>query len=380
MKGNVIRIIGACLVVCLWFALAAMAWVGPRMEYSDSERRALKQFPQITWDRIMDMKFMGDFNTFSMDQFPLREQFRQLKAVFHFYGLQQSDKDELYVEDGYLAKMDGTVNEVAVNRAGELFTSVYENVLKGKTDNLYFSVVPDKNYYFGPESGHKAMDVTQVESILQEHMAWASYIDIKHTLSKDSYYHTDTHWRQESILPVAQQLCSAMGTKVPSAGQVTVRTLDRPFYGVYYGQVAVPVKPDPLNIVESETILGCKVTSLSSGNPKQISMYNTEGLDEMKDPYNVFLYGFDETCVIIENPNAATDRELILFRDSYGCSMAPLLVEDYARVTVIDLRSFNYRTALPNLERMGMMNLENADVLFLYSTLVLNNPQSFRVQ
>ena len=116
-------------------------------------------------------------------------------------------------------------------------------------------------------------------------------------------------------------------------------------------------------------------------NPQAIGFYNVEDLHspDMKDPYNVFLYGFDETFVIIENPNATTDRELLLFRDSFGCSMTPLLVENYARVTVVDLRTTNFRI-LSNMERMGYLNLQDADVLFLFSSLVLNNPTSFRMR
>ena len=87
---------------------------------------------------------------------------------------------------------------------------------------------------------------------------------------------------------------------------------------------------------------------------------------EGKDPYEMFLSG-SLSLITIENPNAKDDRELIIFRDSFGSSIAPLLVEGYSKITLVDIRYL--RTDY--LDRF--VDFENQDVLFLYSTLVLNN-------
>ena len=39
------------------------------------------------------------------------------------------------------------------------------------------------------------------------------------------------------------------------------------------------------------------------------------------------------SLLTVDNPNARTDRELVIFRDSFGSSLAPLLLEGYSRVT-----------------------------------------------
>ena len=378
---NKIRGIGVGILAAIWLLLAGFSWFGADTEFSDTERRPLAQMPELNAQSINDRSFMTKFEEYTLDQFPLRETFRQAKALFHFYGLMQSDKEGLYVQDGYLADMEYEMNASGLEIAQELFGKINTELLAGKTDNIYLSIIPDKNYYLAEDAGRMRLDISHMEQTLQQAMPWAHYIDIKSTLTKDNYYRTDTHWRQESIIPTAAALCNAMGAKAPVAEQFRVTELDRPFYGVYYGQVAMPVSPDPLRILESDVLSACTVTSFSTGNPLTIGFYNEEDLHspDMKDPYNVFLYGFDETFVIIENPNATTDRELLLFRDSFGCSMAPLLVENYARVTVVDLRTTNFRI-LSNMERMGYLNLQDADVLFLFSSLVLNNPTSFRMR
>ena len=68
----------------------------------------------------------------------------------------------------------------------------------------------------------------------------------------------------------------------------------------------------------------------------------------------------------LENPNATTDRELILFRDSFGSSLAPLLAEDYAAIILIDIRY------IPPQQLGKYVDFAGKDVLFLYSSLVLN--------
>ena len=68
-----------------------------------------------------------------------------------------------------------------------------------------------------------------------------------------------------------------------------------------------------------------------------------------------------------ENPDAETDRELVIFRDSYGSSLAPLLVKGYSKITLVDIRYL----ASPFVGQY--VRFDSQDVLFLYSTSVLNN-------
>lgn len=70
--------------------------------------------------------------------------------------------------------------------------------------------------------------------------------------------------------------------------------------------------------------------------------------------------------ISIENPNAKTEKELLIFRDSFGSSIAPLLVENYKKITLIDLRYISSELLDNYIE------FNNQDVLFLYSVLILN--------
>ena len=269
--------------------------------------------------------------------------------------------------------MDNQLSTEAVDRTSQVFNRFYQNFVQGKTENIYFTMIPAKGYYMdGPK-----LDLAALEGALLPQMEWAQYVDIKGSLTLEDYYYTDTHWRQERIYKVADRLLTAMGGGAEES--FTPQLLERPFYGVYYGQAALPMQPETMYVMESEALAGCTVTGYQKGpkSPEKLSFYDLAGVDMAADPYNVFLHGSQQTFVVIENPNAATDKELVLLRDSFGCSLTPLLVEDYAKITVIDLRSVGTMT-LKAMEANGLLNLQSADVLFAYSAMVINNPDSFQ--
>ena len=90
-----------------------------------------------------------------------------------------------------------------------------------------------------------------------------------------------------------------------------------------------------------------------------------------RDPYEMFLCGSDP-LVTIENPDAKTDKELVIFRDSFGSSLTPLLSEGYAKIYVVDIR-YIQSAMLGNF-----IDFNNQDVLFIYSTLLLNSSAAFK--
>ena len=329
MRHEKTRILGALLVIILWALLTAFAWLKPADDHSVAERRKLNQKPEFTVESFESGQFAKAFEKYTLDQFPLRDGFRQVKSMFSYYGLMQSDNNNIYVEDGYVEKLNYPLNGAAVDKAKATFTQVYESYIKGKTDNVYVAVVPDKGYYLTQENGFPAMDY---EALLKQmEVDWAQPVDLTHILTKESYYRTDTHWRQEELIPVAQKLCDTMGQNGPTAENYTAQAMDRPFYGVYYGQAALPMRPDDMNLLQSDVFKNVKITGYDDlGRPVELPLYYMEAGDDL---YDVFFNGSKQSLVVMENPNARTDRHLVIFRDSYGCSIAPLFLEDYAKIT-----------------------------------------------
>ena len=368
MMNNKIRSFGVIAIVALWALLTALSWFGPKQEISEAERRPLAQLPEITTDTLLNGKFMSEFENFCLDQFPLRDSFRQVKSLFHYYVLGQKDNNDIYIADGFAVKQEYPYNSESVDHALNRFNYLHDKYLADSGSNIFMAIVPDKGYYLGEESGHLTMDYEAMFSAFGAGMPWARFVDITDTLTAQDYYRSDTHWRQEKLLPTAEKLCEALGVAAPKAEDYTVTALERPFYGVYYGQAALPMKPETMYILESDLLKDCTVKDWESG--KYNAVYDLTKL-ESKDLYDVFLSG-SRSLLTIENPKASTDRELIVFRDSFGSSLVPLLVQDYARVTLVDIRYIQ----IDVLDRF--LEFHGQDVLFLYSTLVLNNSSTIK--
>ena len=345
----------------LWAVLTAAAWCAPAESVSQSERRPLAQFPQLRADTLLSGEFMEDFEDYSLDQFPFREGFRRIKSLFHSYALRQKDNNGIYLSQGYAAQQEYPLNETSVRYALERFRYLKDTWLEGS--EIYMAVVPDKGYYLAREAGQLSMDYEKLFELVEEGMPGATHVDLTDVLSIEDYYRTDTHWRQENLIPAARRIAQALGVTAPREEEFTATALERPFYGVYYGQAALPMAPDTIYLMENRILESCAVYDYETGSTGAV--YDLTKLDS-RDLYDVYLSGA-RSLLTIENPNAATDQELLVFRDSYGSSLVPLLVSDYAKVTLIDLRYIA-------TDLLGQfVDFSGQDVLMLYSTLVLNN-------
>ena len=355
---RIFSVLFACAVLCCWL------W--PRAEFSAGERRKLAQLPTFTVQRFLNGKYASEFESFALDQFPLRESWRTLKALFSREIYRRPDNNGIYLEKGYAAQLEYPLSTDSIDHAAQRFGDLYQQYLEGTAGNVYLSIVPDKGYFLAEENGYPAMDYAALVARLREGMPYAQYIDIFPTLSLGDYYKTDTHWRQEALADTAAALASGMGTTL--ADTYTAVSVEVPFYGVYRGQSALPLPADSLQYITNETIEGCTVYDGENG--KDIPVYNLEKAAG-RDPYEMYLSG-SLSLITVTNPNSDSGKKLILFRDSFGSSIAPYLFEAYDSVTLVDPRYM-----VPDY--LGrFVDFEDSDVLFLFSTLVLNNSETIK--
>lgn len=309
---------------------------------------------------------MTEYETYALDQFPLRDGFRSLKALAAKYVLGQQDSHGVYTVEGSAAKLDYPLHEDSLAYAAGRFEWIYDQYLRDSGSTVYLSIVPDKNYFLAETNGYPALDYDRLVEVMRENTDFAQYIDLFPLLTGADYYDTDAHWRQECLLPVARALGQAMGVEVEDAYETV--TLDTPFYGVYYGQSALPMELDTLSYLTNETLAEATVYDYESEG--YIPLYDLEK-GAGRDPYELFLGG-SKSLLVLENPLAETQKELILFRDSFGSSLAPLLLKGYKTITMIDIRYI----APAALSRF--VDFHGQDTLFLYSTAVLNNSDTLK--
>ena len=342
------------LAVLFGFSLLHLAL--PDREVSRSERRRLAQLPPLS------SGFSDKLEEYMLDQFPLREQLRTVNSLVRLYGLGQADIHGIYLQGGGAFRMDGPLQEKQVRHAAAVFSAVQETYFPSLP--AHYVIVPDKNAK--AETSRPRLDTETMRGIVRKALPGMTEIDIWDLLSADDYYKTDPHWRQERLLPVAAAICEALGADAP--GTFTEKALS-PFYGAYYGQAALPMAPDTLTYLESADTKAAEVTGpeLDGAQP----VYRPELLDGT-DGYDVFLSGA-QAVLTVTSPNVHNGRHLVLFRDSFGSSLAPLLLGSFERITLVDLR---YISAARLTDYADLSDA--TDVLYLCSTAVWNNGGTLR--
>lgn len=357
------NIVTVLVMVTLVFGMSLAFLITPSKAYTPSERRSLAQKPKITAEALASGRFMSDFEAYTLDQFPARDTFRSLKALTVNYLFFQKDNNGFYRANGQTAKVEYPMNTSRLNRNIAKLQEVWKTYMEETDCHVYLSIIPDKNFFLAEKSGHLSIDYEAMIQMVSDGLPMAEYVEITAQVEEEDFYTTDQHWRQEKIVDVAQTIFEAMGGTYDDT--FSTETLDTPFYGTYVGQAALPVKPDEILYLTNLSLENCLVTSYNTGSPKEIAMYTLEKA-KGNDAYEIFLSGADP-LITIENPQGIEGKELVVFRDSFGSSLIPLMVQDYQKITVVDFRYFRS-------DLLGeFVEFTDQDVLFLYSTLILNS-------
>lgn len=326
-----------------------------------SERRKAAQFPELTAESVIDKSFFDGLEEYFMDQFPLRDGFRSVKAAVQLRLLGQKDVNGIYYVDGHICELMPDLSENSVKSVAEKIDSITEKYVIPSGGKAYYSVIPDKNYYLAEKNGYPSIDYNKMIGILNSEVQNAGYIDIIDTLGIDNYYKTDSHWKQETISPVAERLGSKMGFSVSPGGAKAETLAD--FRGVYASRLPLAKGEDKIVCMTSPVSESALVYNLET-DKTTVGVYDRAKL-KGNDKYDVYLSGA-AALLTVENTLASSKKELVIFRDSFGSSLAPLLLEGYSKITLVDLRYFSSQL-------LGeYIDFTNADVLFIYNTQIIN--------
>ena len=351
------------IIATILFMITLACWLLPKQDYSEAERRPLAEKPELSLETVLSGDFMKGFEQYVVDHFPKRDSFRRIKALFSEYIFNKKDNNSLYFADGHISKIEYPQNDKMLDYAKERFDFLYNTYLKDKDVNIYLSVVPDKNYFLAEKNGYLSLKYDEFIENFKNRVDYMSYIDLVPFLSIDDFYRTDSHWKQENIVDIAEFVAESMGGSAKS--EYTINTLEKPFCGVYLGQSALPVKPDTIKYLTNDILDSCKVSYYDTGKAVSGDLYNMDKAFG-KDPYEMFLSG-TTPIVTIENEKATTEKELVVFRESYASSLVPLLIPGYSKMTVVDIR-YMQSSFVGNF-----IDFDNQDVYFIYSTTLLNN-------
>ena len=343
------------LIIIFGFGIFHIAL--PDNEISSTERRKLSSFPKFE----LTNKYSEKLDKYLLDHFPLRDTFRSIKANFNYKVLNQLDNNDIYLKDNYIFKSEYPTNKGSIssfiNKTNRIDKLLTEN------NNKYVMIIPDKNYYL-KDKNFLQIDYDYLYNEINK--LDMTQIDLRDTLELNDYYETDTHWKQENLDKVIKQMSTKMNFNYKEI-EYKKNTYNK-FYGVYYGESAIERNPETITYLTNDTILNSTVKYLE--NDKLTTVYNLDKLSSL-DSYEVYLDGAS-SLIEITNPYSKSKKELIIFRDSFGSSLSPLLIEYYGKITIVDNRYISSNYIKEYIE------FTNQDVLFLYSTLLVNNSGSIK--
>lgn len=292
--------------------------------------------------------------------------------IFNIIKLNKKDnvntEEKYYIQSGAIYEKTGDINKSAVENNISKINSICDKYLNNM--NIYFSIIPDKEYYLKKSINTEFVEIEN--TVISNLNKSTKYFSIKDLLSLEDFYKTDMHWKQENMQDIVENIEKELDADIKSDIDYEVESLGD-FFGSYYTKIENNnILSDELKYLNNSVIKNCKVYNEETKTEEKI--YNLEKVNESKNKYDLFLSGAT-AITTITNEKANTDKKLILFRDSFGSSIAPLLVKDYKEIILIDIRYVN-STILENY--INFNKYKEADVLFLYSSRVINKSGIFR--
>lgn len=345
MKDKIISL-GFVIII---FSFTLLSFVLNDKDISVIERR------KLTDKDSLKENFNDNLDKYLTDQFPLRDKFLMVNSIFNRYMLNNKGYNKVYLEDEFIFEQLYPMEEKSVNNFINKINLIKDKYLKH--NECFYAIIPDKNYFLNNKN-YLTIDYDRLFNELNNKMN-SSNIDIKNLLELDDYYKTDIHLKQNSYLKVIRRLNEYLNFEYKDINYQ--EEIYNDFKGSSFYKVPFS-NPEKLIYLTNDLLKNVSVKHLEYDDN---FIYKTKALNSI-DAYNIFLSG-PSSLIEIENNNALSNKELIIFRDSFGSSLAPLLVPFYKKLTLIDLRYINMNLVSKYIE------ITDQDVLFLYSTLIINN-------
>ncbi len=308
-------------------------------DYSQEENRYLAKMPKFSLEEL----FFGDYTTkledYIRDRFFGRNFWVGLKAGSELILQKKENNSVIFGDDGYLLEIPTLDDKQLATNIDKVETFIDNMEESGK--NVHVALVPDAILAMKdklPATYPINSLVSEVEELLNRDTL--NHINLFETIDahKDEYiyYRTDHHWTSLGSYYAYRELVTALGLTPREFSDFSRTDVSDNFLGTMFSKSGAKwSKPDSIFILE---ILSNRYTvTLDDAGKEYDSMFFTNHL-EKKDKYSVFLDG-NHALTKIQNENG-NGKKILLVKDSFAHSLAPLLASDYSQVHLLDLRYY----------------------------------------
>lgn len=338
--------------------------------FSENENRMLQQFPEATKQSVLSGRFMTQAEDFVADQFFLRDNWISLKLEIDKLTGKKESNNIILGKDGYLIEKAAAPDFEAMDRNLAAIRSFASSI----DQNVVMSVVPNAVSVrsdllpAGIPVRDQREDLAYIQNAVGDVLTYADVTDALSGHNEEQvYYRSDHHWTSLGAKYAFDALCAPLGIEAP-VSSYEIMTVTQDFSGTLSaGSGAFSTVRDPIDIYVPVTDENFEyVAEYGDIQQKSATIYNSAALAS-KNKYEVFMGG-NYSYVSIKT-TAQSEKNLLLFKDSYANTFVQFLLPYYRNIVIIDPRYYSDDCIKLLSER------EITDVLFLYNmnTFALDN-------
>ena len=271
--------------------------------------------------------------------------------------------------DGELTNNILIVNKRGINLYGGAWGTEqeYASYLNAYKDalpdvNIYSMVLPTSSSFYLPDeykdlSQSEKEDFDRIEAALGNIMSIDAYTPLEAHKDEPIYSRTDHHWQPLGAYYAAQQFALTAGVPFPELSEYEKVTLPGYVGTLYMYTQSATLLNNPEDFVYYKPKTNVSVTQYDThfGNPV--------AADLLLDPSNMpnsgyyMIFGSDERIVHV-NTECKNGRNLVIFKDSYGNALLPMLTGSFENIYLCDIRYFDLNAA------EFIRNVQATDLLF----------------
>lgn len=366
---KVLKFMPSIVFLIFIYGMAILFFVLPKDEYSSSEKRYLKQFPEFNSDTFFSGDFGEEFETYLSDHTPYRTFWVGLNSYYNLALGNPLSNGIYHCDNGYLVndppEYDRLYTNIDVIAQFAQKTDVPVTMLLApSTGYIVSDVLPNKEIVYHDDERFEDINKTLIDS-------GVTFVDIRKEF-KDAYasgtqvyYKTDHHWTTHGAYLAYCELADSLDFTALTKDNYNISAYSD-FYGTAYSSSGFwMTEPDSIEVWESKNIAQDSVTveiTEGSNTDSFDSMFFEERLKE-DDKYPVFLDGNHSYTTITNKAlkEQGNDKKLLILKDSFAHALTPFLADHYSEIVMVDMRY--YKQSITQL----MNNKDFDHVLFLYS-------------
>lgn len=369
IKERLYRIIAMFFVITT-VLLGVASGVKPDVKYSEEENRMLAEMPEFTKENILNKKVMNGLESYTSDQFILRDFWIKMKVQFdlllgkrEFNGVYLGKDEQLMQVPTAPDMKNVNANLKAMSQFAKRHPEVTMNAL----------IAPNAAYVLKDwlPKGAPVRDQGKDLAYIQKHLPKSmGVIDVTKTLQQHAkegmYYKTDHHWTTKAALYSFQKAAPQMGIEKPLEHYTKYLVTDS-FSGTLASKSGYHKTEDQIEVYAPEGTEVQYLVNDTENREKRATVYDRKALRN-KDKYEVF-FGGNHAMVQITTANNTT-KKLLVVKDSYANSFVPFLIPYYNEIVMVDPRYY-----YENIDTL-INNKNITDVLFLYNMDTFLNDNS----